>query len=261
MTNHLKTVLGSLALGIGLTFAAPQAQAVIVVNGNLSDWGISPGAYISGPANDVQWTPTVANIQYAKEDQPPTVDFLNPGYGGQKFDVEWIGFTADSTYAYFAVVTGFPLENPPSGYFPGDFALDFNADGTYEFGIETVGVHYLVKNPLWDAATFPVSSPYGIKSGTGTNVGVVQFGYDKTSYIANGHYAFEMGIPLSWFSLYMDGVNDPNFKAHWTMNCGNDALDLYAKPIPPPPVPEPASMVLMGMGLVSAGLVRRRKKV
>lgn len=51
------------------------------------------------------------------------------------------------------------------------------------------------------------------------------------------------------------GLGD-KFGLHWTMRCGNDVIEGLD---PIPPVPEPASMTLLGLGLLGLGVVSRKK--
>jgi hypothetical protein len=47
-----------------------------------------------------------------------------------------------------------------------------------------------------------------------------------------------------------------NFGFHWNMTCGNDTIEGGASA----PVPEPSTFVLLGAGLLGAGLYRRKRK-
>ncbi len=255
MRTRTARLIASLACCVLVLAARVQsASASIVVNGLLSDWGVTPGPYSAGAG---QWTPS-AGIAFVQEDQNPAVSFLNPGFGGQQFDVEAIYFTQQSSTAYFAVVSGFPLQ-AAAGNTPGDLAIDFGSNGSYEFGVETQGTHVLEGNTTWSVPQFAVSAPFAITSGT--VLGSVAFGYQPSAYLANGHYAFEVGIPTSFFGAYWPSSGTLDMTIHWTMSCGNDALDLHVhRVIPPPPIPEPASLSLMGLGLAGLGFFSRRRR-
>lgn len=237
-----------------LAFNSAVSHAV-TVDGVLTDWQVNPGAYGSS-----DWTPA-AGILYAEEDQNPSIDYLNPGYGGQKFDVEAMYFTRDENFAYFAIVSGFPLEGRDylgDKYTAGDVAFDFGSDGSYEFGLETTGANRgkLYGNAAWTDPIFKICGPFDLKSGT--LLGSAAFAYDKTTYITNGHYVFEFGLPISLFGAYWaDPFTTPEFTMHWTMNCGNDCLRLNVPFSTIPHSPEPSTYVLMLIGM--AGLFALNK--
>lgn len=257
--RSVQVVAAELLFGVlmALGTACQPASAAITVDGSLSDWGVHPGPYSAGAS---QWTPS-SGIAFVQEDQNPAVSFLGPGFGGQRFDVEAIYFTQQSSTAYFAVVSGFPLVGI-SGNTPGDFAIDFGSNGSYDFGVKTTGPHALYGSPTWSSPTvWPVSGPLAVVSDT--QLGIVQFGYQPLTYVANGHYAFEIGVPTALFGSYWPTSGTLDMSLHWTMSCGNDALDLRVRqsitppPPPPPMIPEPSGLLLFAMGLT--GLVRGRR--
>jgi hypothetical protein len=233
-----------------------SASAAITVDGLMGDWGVTPGAYGS-----TDWTPN-AGISSTIEDHNPAVDFVGPGWGGQNFDAEALYFKKEGMTAYFALVTGFPLAGLQNESF-GDIGFDFDNDGLYEYGVETRGnagftKKHLYGNATWNNPTFGISTPYDLK--TGTDLGLVGFAYDKTTYVAHKHYILEIGIPISFFGAsWGDPNNNPDFAIHWTMSCGNDAIDLEV-PGTTTAVPEPATMALFGFGLAGYALKRRKQR-
>ncbi|MCM8776420.1 MAG: PEP-CTERM sorting domain-containing protein [Candidatus Omnitrophica bacterium] len=161
------------------------------------------------------------------------------------------------------MVTGFPLA-VFEGNAPGDFALDFGNNGTYEFGVETTGnwgtskQGELFKHASWsNTQYFSVCNPFALNGGV--SLGNVLFAYDNLTYIANKHYAFEIGIPINLLTpLWVTNFFIPKFSAHWTMQCGNNCITLNLDSVVH--TPEPSTILLTLFGGLGTILLRRRKK-
>ncbi|MBN1586907.1 MAG: hypothetical protein JW937_05690 [Candidatus Omnitrophica bacterium] len=246
-------------LGIGMLSGAllcltlgGTARAAITVDGQLADWGVNPGAYGSS-----DWTPG-AGIYFVQEDTNPAVDFQNPGWGGQSFDAEGLYYTRDTSNIYVALVSGFPLEGTRyagRNYTTGDLAFDFGSDGSYEIGVRLSGLTpsdttaALFSSTTWnDPDPFTQSGPLSIASGI--LEGNAAFGYDDSTYAAYNHNVYEFSIPLSllagvWDNVFYSVSGQPQFTVHWTMSCGNDAIDLD---VTHSPEPLSSGLLLIGLG-------------
>lgn len=208
--------------------------------------------------------------------------WVNPGYGGQNFDAEYLFYKIEENQLSIGLQTGFNIISQNgqafSGmqYYTGDLALSFDGSkSNYEYAIDfgnlTKGYHSnqtissqglnvgtgvdaagLYKATSWNNDIYyGQSAPYGMSGGSmlvAANVGNFQEGTGIS------------GTDLSFYNIFsFDLSNIANLgksytlDAHWTMSCGNDALDGRAN------VPEPGSIALLLIGVL--GLLIARRKV
>jgi hypothetical protein len=254
-----KSIMKKMIIVVALAALSAPARAY-VVDGLLSDWGVTLFS---------QWTPSSPSADWVGIGEnnwggPNNTVPLN-GFGGERFDVEAMYFDDTPSTLYFAIVTSVPQTGVESSGMlirPGDVALSLGADGTYEYGIKTgpVGFGTLVANPVWSLAHgewgWTANAP-GEATG-GEVLGTVSLAYVNTGVKDNGYtnYVIEGAIPIA---LLPNGYlpSGADLGVHWTMTCGNDAVDL--KGDINNPVPEPASLLSLLVGLLGLGFLRFRK--
>lgn len=237
------------------------------------------------------WDDTWTQIT-AEETSHPR--FVSPGTGGQAFDAEYLYYKVENDHLYVGLQTGFDLTDGryrettsswwghtySTTYWTGDIALSFDGDdSTYEYGIDfgyrvkdhdgdrvgpgrgkqTAGLYSV---DTWNTDILhPISSPFAIEEG-----GLLQEAIEGENFGISDSYEHHTG-PLgnekstyAWMAIDMNGLgltSDFALDLHWTMSCGNDAIDGHVERIE---VPEPGSFALMGLGLAGLFAARRRVK-
>lgn len=267
----MNKTLMQMMIVVGMLASASAQAIAITADGNLADWGL----HRNGNAND--WAPDTAVVpspnQFVVDDQTGGRSaYLTPGYGGQDYDAEALYISKNSDFLYIALITGLSptTQNSGGNYGPGDFAIDFGQDGSFEFGIQTTGTDAgkVYKVSAWDYGLWDVNNQYINTSGkpadqahptsirTGTLVGEGVLSYkneyfaDMGIYTGDKHYVIEAAIPLSAFVGYSG-----KFDVHWTMNCANDSISAD----PDLTIPEPGTLALLPLGLLGLATLRRRK--
>ncbi|WP_310600222.1 PEP-CTERM sorting domain-containing protein [Desulfobulbus sp.] len=87
---------------------------------------------------------------------------------------------------------------------------------------------------------------------------------NKEDALATGSWLLDpsqstLTITIDLSKTGWDGIQDLGL--HWTMACGNDVIEGAYSPTTPAPVPEPATVLLFGAGLIGlAGCARRRNR-
>lgn len=227
---------------------------------------------------------------FASEDQSGTGNYyLNPGWGGQNFDAEYLFYKLQGNKLSIGLQTGFDvisdngqLYSDGRRYYAGDLALSFDGSKTnYEYaidfgnltknyddnvkisaqgnasGMDTAGLYKANSwnNDIYYYNNGGYSAPYGVSSGsllvaaTGSNFsqGSGTVGSDKSYYTI---FTFDLS---NIAGLQQNFILD----AHWTMSCGNDAIDGR---VALTRVPEPSTFALFGLGLIGLFAARRRLK-
>ncbi|MBU0966536.1 MAG: PEP-CTERM sorting domain-containing protein [Proteobacteria bacterium] len=248
-------------LGISKKYAVRVIAALAVASAACQTANADPITTVF----DSSWT------QIANDD-----GIVGPGGGGQAFDAEYLYYKLNGNTLSIGLQAGFDLVDGDvyySGkwYYAGDLALSFDGNAstgnaaTYEYGFDfglltkdyqgdmvgdTDGINDagLYKVTKWNTDVYSghvISNPFAMESGTliSSANGTTSKGQYNDSY---------------WRIVSFDITSIGNFAAldaHWTMSCGNDAIDGHAAA----PVPEPATMLLFGTGISGLAAFQRRK--
>ena len=203
---------------------------------------------------------------------------------GQVWDLERFFLNGNK----LSIVAGFDLMGGYGGYASGDIFIDTNNDAQYgnsylgypnhtnTFGYEyvldmdyssyTYSVYLLSGASIDDGGldpntNHPASAPYRRGSG-----GTAVAGYQDVTF---GHGNFNPGTDV-YTGLLLSSTDAHNaltvdigflpggtdFTSHFTIGCGNDNLMGQGTTA----VPEPATLLLLGLGLVGLGVARKFKK-
>lgn len=248
-------------LGLVLALSMAFSAAALTIDGNLSDWGVTPG---NDWSSDLGASFVEDYVGYGAAWNVYSGDgngYVGPAWGGQDFDMEAMYLYVDnaSRTVYFALSTG--VEQLGSRTWngetihTGDVFFDFGQDGwdtavkTTQTALNTVGTASVLQGFTQLQPNYALASTPWAAAG-GTTVGNATFIYtdDATKYDHNiVELCFQM-TALQWSQYLANGLG-----VHWTMECGNDVGEVF---LDAPIVPEPTSIVLVGLGL--AGFMVRR---
>lgn len=261
-----------------LTLLAAGSASAVTVDGQWNDW-FSYGGTSNDNWNQGAASGSLLNTGIRVQDDPE-----NDASGGQNYDIEQIFYYYQDLDAnaytggtlYIGMVTGYEPTN--STYRAGDMFIDLGYTGgptTYDLAIATGTESNSRFSDVWSnngwstsgvlIAAHAAGSPYRVRdTQPGANFySNAQVDWDTGVGPGSAHNFLEVGLNLDGNLEQLIALG--GIGLHWTMACGNDYVNVYdtnplstVPPTPQNPVPEPATMVLFGMG---AGLLAVRKRL
>lgn len=272
----MRKLVGILALGA--MFGFTSTAGAIVADGDWSDWFSYGGNTTFNTWNEALVTVNNLNIRTLNDEEGPT-----PGGGGQTYDIEQIFYMYDDTdpnalsggKLYIGLVTGFPSEGVDADdLYAGDMFIDFGNTGGYDLAIAVststvnadlpggVDNDYFGNNYFndgtanWetrDPAPFVENTPWRVVR----NAAIENLFSTQTAWGGQGRHNF-LEICIDVDGGLEDILTNPQggLGLHWTMECGNDVIDVRDDE-PFVPVPEPSTFALLGMGMLGVALRRK----
>lgn len=258
-----------------------SAAGAITTDGDWSDWFSYTGDVGANTWDENLVTLNSPNIRTQIDEEGPT-----PGSGGQFYDVEQIFYAFDDVDTIgnsggtlrIGLVTGFPSDGrSQEDLYAGDMFIDFGNTGTYGLAVATstsaanvdvpggVDADYFGNNYFNDGTAnwilraptlFSQSTPWRVDRNAAIEN---QFASSVAWGHSGVHYFLELEVTVD--AALGEILTNPQggLGLHWTMECGNDTIGVHDDtPLDPLlPIPEPATVILMGMGL--AGIEIRRR--
>jgi hypothetical protein len=268
------------AVALVVCLGAAQASAVLIVDGNLNDWGVTVA---DNNASTFNFAANIGLFGSHVEDQGDTAGdtgVLGPNRGGQNFDGEGMAVALQNNNLFVMIVTGQRPDNGAIRYAPGDLRIITNlgtyglelgggvggGDGsaifegapgsTYTIGADGLSTGHALAAPLqtagslwtnvnWLLDPLPPPGPTQMEIHGGSSfIGMADYIFTRDT-VTTQHSITELSIPLQFFN------GETIQHISWRPACGNDELDVSVT------IPEPVTALLMGLGFLP--FLRRRR--
>ncbi len=307
MKLQAKTYAKLMAIPAGLALTLQALAVPLTVDGRLSDWGVRLGdnntSNISVPLAPSTITAIPLPCFGARavcEDQNDQSNnhALGPHYGGQNYDVEFLGLRYQGGRIFIGIASGLRPDNGFRLYAPGDLFLKVNGvEYAIEIGGGAGGSAASAAALLEDGAgsTYTLNSS-GYTTGVAAHAAAqtagsiwrasdVDYVTDPITHTVNTQFKLKPGTAASakvgmadfvfTRNQTPDTVNGGNLAQHSVIELSFDAaliggandieLEAYWGPVCSNDgleyyghIPEPSSIALLAMGLAGFGVARRR---